>query len=71
MTYLLPLNLSPPPAAVEVVLARKFTSSSTFFPSIGVPWLIEAATATETLFTVPGPNEVVHTVWRVAARTQI
>ena len=33
--------------------------------------LIEAATATKALFTVPGPNELVHTVWRVAARTQI
>ena len=30
--------------------------------------LIDAAAAAKALFSVPGPNDVVHTVWRVAAR---
>ena len=33
--------------------------------------LIDAAAAAKALFSVPGPNDVVHTVWRVAARAKI
>ena len=33
--------------------------------------LIDAAAAAKALFSVPGPNDVVHTVWRVAARAQV
>jgi uncharacterized protein (DUF1015 family) len=33
--------------------------------------LIDAAAAGEALFSVSGPNDVVHTVWRVAARAKI
>jgi uncharacterized protein (DUF1015 family) len=33
--------------------------------------LIDAAAAARALFSVPGPNDVVHTVWRVAARAKV
>jgi uncharacterized protein (DUF1015 family) len=33
--------------------------------------LIETAAAAKALFSVPGPNDVVHTVWRVAAWAQV
>jgi hypothetical protein len=32
--------------------------------------LIDAATAAKALFSVPGPNDVVHTVWPVAAQAK-
>ena len=33
--------------------------------------LIDAAAAAKASFSVPGPNDVVHTVWRVAARAKV
>src|SRR5262249_22277494 len=33
--------------------------------------LVGAACASKPLFAVPGPNNVVHTVWRVSARAQV
>src|SRR6188472_1736174 len=33
--------------------------------------LVGAATATKPLFSAPGPNDVVHTVWRVSAPAQV
>jgi uncharacterized protein (DUF1015 family) len=33
--------------------------------------LIDAAATAKPLFSVPGPNDVVHTVWRVGARAQV